>query len=1099
MKKQVRRLLWAALFTCVVPGLVAAQAVTGTILGTVTDSSGAVVPGATVTLTNTATGVSRTVVTDSSGEYTAPSLRTGTYSVKTEIQGFKTVTMSDVAVGVDQKVRIDVKLEPGALTEAVTIRAEAPLVQTSSSELGTTVNSEVIEAIPLNGRNFVSLTRTVPGVLRGIPGANVDGAGSLAWRASASFSANGQRARDNNYILDGVDNNETWLQTVVIFPNVDALDEFKMQTSTYSAEFGRSLGGVVNLQIKSGGNAFKGSAYDFERNSRFDANNFFNNRAGRAKPKLTQHQFGGTLGGPVIHDRTFFFFDYQGTRENQGQTYLSTVPSARMRNGDFSEINRAIYDPLTHQPFPGNVIPQERWDPAAKNILQQLIPEPNVAGARGSNGQQIQNYLINPNLQRQDNQFDLKMDHSLGAKNRFFGRYSLEKTHRNLPATLPHGDAGATFGAGDGNIKAQGFALNDTHTFTPQWLNEFRFGWSSVKFFMTSIDYGQNLAQKVGIPGINLNQVTSAMSQIIFANGGSRNLGANSNQPLITNQNDFQLFDNVTHVLGRHTVKAGGSLTLRSREILNADTIVGNFNFNQNNTSSCAGIPSGCTPIANTGFDVASFLLGYASSKSRALFDAGTYTEKRPEWAAYVQDDIRLTSRVTLNAGLRWDLFVPWVEIKDRQSNFDVTTGKFVVASADAVIGGIKVGRYLQTYSKRDFGPRLGLAYDLLGNGKTVVRGGYGIFWNFTPGGTSSSKAQNPPFLQAQSFSSTFGTDLTLSSGLPAPPGVDPNRAPQGTTRSIFDVNFRDAYSHNFNVNVQQQLGTNYMVEIAYAGSRARQMTYKSDPNQAPPVPGVTNPNINRPFFAIDPLLQSIGQSQSKNFMNYNGLLLKLQRRFANGFSFLNSYTLGHAVDLTSDNDGSVTLTNVYDPMYNLGPADYDVRHTFSSTFSYELPWARERYYGGWELTGAVYARSGLPFTVTQTQGVLSTGTGNRPNQVCSGKLANPTIDKWFDTSCFVPPTDTTATYGNTPRNGMRGPGQFNIDSTLIKNTKVGRAATEIRIEAFNVLNHPQFSNPNGQINNASVGKITSMLSNPACALCGTTERQVQLGFKVRF
>jgi hypothetical protein len=1094
-----RPLVCAALLLCLPCAPASAQAVTGTILGTVTDSSGAVVPGATVTLTNTATGISRVLVSDSNGEYTAPSLRTGTYTVKAEISGFKTVTMSNVAVGVDQKVRIDVKLEPGALTEAVTIRAEAPLVQTSSSELGTTVGAEAIEAIPLNGRNFVTLTRTVPGVLRGIPGANIDGAGSLAWRASAAFSANGQRPRDNSYILDGVDNNETWLQTVVIFPNVDALDEFKMQTSTYSAEFGRSLGGIVNLQLKSGGNAFKGSSYDFERNSKFDANNFFNNRAGRAKPKLTQHQFGGTIGGPVIRDKTFFFFDYQGTRETQGQTYLSTVPSLKMRGGDFSEINRVIYDPLTHLPFPGNVIPQDRWDPAAKNVLQQLIPEPNSPGATGSNGQHIQNYLINPNLQRQDNEFDLKIDHSLTNKNRFFGRYSFEKTHRLLPATLPHGDAGATFGAGDGNIKAQGFALNDTHTFTPQWLNEFRFGWSSVKFFMTSIDYGQNLATKMGIPGINLNDVTSAMSQVNFNQGGARNLGANGNQPLITNQNDFQVFDNVTHVVGRHTMKAGGSLTLRSREILNADTIVGQFNFDQSNTSSCAGIVSGCTPAPNTGFDVASFLLGYAQRKNRALFDAGTYTEKRPEGAAYVQDDIRATSRLTLNAGLRWDLFVPWVEIKDRQSNFDVTTGKFVVASPDAVIDGIKVGRYLQTYSKRDFGPRLGFAYDLLGNGRTIVRGGYGIFWNFTPGGTSSSKAQNPPFLQSQTFTTTFGTDLTLSSGLPPPPGVDPNRAPQGSTRSIFDVNFRDAYSHNFNVNVQQQFGANYMVEVAYAGSRARQMTLKSDPNQAPPTLGVTNQNINRPFFGIDPLLSTLGQLQSKGFMDYNGLLVKFQRRFANGFSFLNSYTLGHAIDLTSDNDGTVTLTNVYNPQYNRGPSDYDVKHTFSSTFAYELPWARARSYGGWEVSGAVYARSGLPFTVTQSQGVLSTGTGNRPDQVCSGALDNPTIDKWFDTSCFVSPADTTATYGNTKRNGMRGPGQFNIDSTLIKNTKIGRAETELRVEAFNLLNHPQFSNPNGQIGNASVGKITSMLSNPACALCGTTERQVQLGFKVRF
>src|SRR5262249_16944852 len=286
-------------------------------------------------------------------------------------------------------------------------------------------------------------------------------------------------------MLDGVDNNETWLQTVVLFPSVDALDEFKMQTSTYSAEFGRSLGGVVNLQIKSGTNAFHGSGFEFLRNSKFDANNFFNNRAGRDKPDFTQHQFGGTYGAPIVKDKTFVFFDYQGYHVNQGATYLSTVPSAKMRTGDFSELNRTVYDPITHLPFPGNVIPANRFDPTAAKILNQLIPDSNTAGTRSSTGQTINNYLINPTLTREDNQIDVKVDHTLASSNRFFVRYSYEKTHRVLPATLPHGDAGFTFGAGDGNIKAQGLAFNDTHTFSSNWLNEMRVGWSSIKFFMT--------------------------------------------------------------------------------------------------------------------------------------------------------------------------------------------------------------------------------------------------------------------------------------------------------------------------------------------------------------------------------------------------------------------------------------------------------------------------------------------------------------------------------------------------------------------------------------------------------------------------------------
>ena len=437
---------------------------------------------------------------------------------------------------------------------------------------------------------------------------------------------------------------------------------------------------------------------------------------------------------------------------------------------------------------------------------------------------------------------------------------------------------------------------------------------------MTPLDYGQNLAQSVGIPGINLNQATSAMSQLVFQNGGARNLGSNGNQPLITNQNDYQIFNNVTRVAGRHTMKFGGSLTMRSREVLNADLIVGQFGFHQNDTSSCAGITVGCTPLANTGFDVASFALGYAAIKDRRLFDAETYTETRPEIAIYVQDDMRIGDRLTLNAGLRWDLFVPWVEVDDRQSNFDESTGRFVVASPDAVVNGVKVGRYLQTYSKKDFGPRFGAAYDLFGDGRTIIRGGYGIFWNMSTGGTSSSKAQNPPFLQSTTLTTTFGNNLRLQDGMPPPPGVDPNREPAGTTRSVFDVDFRDAYAHNFNVNVQRQLGSLYMMEVAYAGSRGRNLPLKADPNQPLATLGVTDNNVNRPYIRVSPQLRTVGQLRSEGFVDYNGLLVKFQRRYANNFSTMTSYTFAKSEDYNSDNDGTVTLAERLQPGVRPGP-----------------------------------------------------------------------------------------------------------------------------------------------------------------------------------
>jgi carboxypeptidase family protein len=1088
----VLRLVGVCLLTGLAPTFAAAQAVSGTILGTVTDASGAVVPGARVTLTHAATGLTREITTDSTGMFAAPLLATGSYTVAAEAAGFRRTSLAGVLVTVDQKVRAELTLEVGERADFVTVQAGNPLVQASSSDLGATLGAVQIQGLPLNGRNFVSLTRTVPGVSRGILGSNIDGSGGLAWRNSASFSANGQRPRDNTFLLDGVDNNESWLQSVVVFPSVDALEEFKLQTSTYAAEFGKSLGGVVNLQVRSGSNELHGGAFGFLRDDALDANNFFNNRAGIARAPFRQHQFGGTLAGPLWKDRTFFFADYQGTRIEQGVNRVSTVPTQAMRAGDFSGISQVIYDPLTGRPFPGNVVPRERWDPAARNVLEQLIPPPNTEGRRAS-GQVVDNYVINPQLERQDDQFDVKIDHALSGANRFFLRYSFERSHRVLPPSLPRGDGGV---AGDSRIRAQSLAFNDTHTFGPRWLNELRLGYSAFELRGVPVGYGENLAEQMGIPNANLGPYTSGMTAIQF--GGGLRLG--SGQPMTANLRTLQVLDNVTLVHGRHTLKAGGSATFRSREILNADNITGQFVFSSLLTSNCGGQPAPCRPDAGTGYDVASFLLGYASGRSRSLIGEETYTETRPEWAAYVQDDFRVSSRLTLNLGLRWDVFVPWVEAHDRQSNFDPSTGRFVVASDDAVIDGVAVGRYLQTYSKTDFGPRLGFAYDARGNGRTILRGGVGVFWNSGAGGTSSSKAQNPPFLRSTAQTTSFATTIRLSEGLPPLPAVDPDRPPSGSTRSASSIDARDSSAVNWNLNLQQQLGRDCLVEVAYVGSRGRQLAVKTDQNQAFPTVGVTDPNVGRPYFALSPALATVGTVQTSGTLAYHALLVKLERRFAGGFSFLGAYTYGKAIDLASDNDGGVTLTNVYDPGYNRGPADYDVTHILSSSWIYELPFARGHALGGWQASGIAYWRTGIPVTITQTGPMLSTGViGNRPDRIGDGRAAEPTVEQWFDPTAFARTPDSTGTFGTAGRNILRAPGQFNVDFSLTKRTRLGRVESELRIEAFNLLNHAQFAQPNTLFGSPGFGGITSMLSNPACSACGTTERQIQLGLKLRF
>jgi hypothetical protein len=1086
-----------------------AQAVSGTILGSVRDNSGGAVSNTPVVIVGESTGLSRTATTDAGGEYTAPSLPPGTYTVSVEARGFKKTSLTGLQLGVDQKIRADIVLEIGAVTETVQVEGAAPVVQSESSELAQTVTEKQIVDLPLNGRDFVQLTRIIPGIVRGIPGANIDGAGSLAWRASASFSANGQRTRDNNFMLDGVDNNESWLNSVVVFPSVDALEEFKVQTSTYSAEFGRSSGGVVNIQVKSGTNDFHGNLFEFLRNDKFDANDFFNNKSGRAKPPFRQNQFGGTLGGRIVRDRTFFFMDYQGWRIRQAQTYQSSVPTAAMRNGDFSAIRRPIYDALSRAPFEGNRIPASRFDPAAANIFNQLYPEPNVAGqVSAATGQTINNFLYNPVLTRNDDQFDIKVDHNFSDKNHAFARYSFERTERFLPASLPHGDAGITFGAGTGLVRAQSVAINDTHTFGPRLLNEFRFGFSRFGVKVTSIDAGENLPETVGIPGVRVSDTTTAMTQITFPGREIRDLGANGNQPLLTFLDAFQYFDNVTYVAGRHTLKAGFSYTRRRRNVFNVDNIVGTYQFNQNLTSNCAGIASGCSVNSGTGFGPASFLLGYANQVTRSYMD-GTIGERRPEYGAYIQDDIRLTPRLTLNAGLRYDRFVPYVEVYDRQSNFDTTTGKFVLASDSAVLNGHSVGRELQFVPKLDFAPRLGFAYDVTGTGRTVLRGGYGMFWNNPLTGTSSSKTTNPPFLRATASTTTLLPTLLLSAGLPAPPPVNPNASPTGSTRSIFDINFRDGYAQQWNLNVQQQFGKDYLWEVAYVGSKGTHLVVKNDINVAPPVVGVTNQDINRPYIRLAPALRSLSQNQSRGYSIYHAVQTKFTKRMSYGLVFINAYTFGKAIDVVSDTEGAPL--NPYNFTYDRGLSDFDIKHNFTSTVNYELPFGRgkkfgsgltgftDKLVGGWQGNLLFLWRTGLPFTVNQQQNLLSNGTANRPNRLREGDLSNPTPDRWFDIGAFSPTTDNTGTYGNSGRNILRQPGQVNFDISVIKNTRITeRIEHQFRAEFFNAFNHPQFGKPGSGPGNAVTlgaadqGVISALLFN-------TPMRQIQLAMKLTF
>ena len=1080
-----------------------AQAVSGTILGSVQDSSGAAVPGTAVTIVNTETGLTRSVVTDSSGEYTVPSLPPGLYSASAEMKGFKKVSVSGIRLNVDQKARVDLQLEVGEVTESIQVQAAVALVQSDSSELGVTVNESQIKELPLNGRDFVQLTRLIPGITRGVPGSNNDGASNEGWRMSSTIVANGMRTRDNNFLLDGIDNNELNLNTVIIFPSVDAIEEFKVQTSTYSAEFGRANGGVVNIQIKSGTNAFHGSGFEFLRNDKLDANDLFNNKFGRAKPAFRQNQFGGTFGGPIRHDRTFFFMDYQGWRVRNAQTYLSSVPTDLIRQGDFSELSRPIYDPLAQSPFANNRIPASRINPVSKNIIEQLYPVSNVAGQRSSTGQIINNFLYNPVLERQDDQFDVKVNERISDKNQFFARYSFERSEQFLPASLPHGDAGATTGNGSGLIQTQSLALNDTHTFSPRWLNEFRFGLNRWGLIFSPIDFGTNLSTKVGLPGVNISDTTSAMTQIVFSPSDVRGLGSGGNAPELNYFTTFQWLDNVTFTRGNNSLKFGGNIIRRRKNKINPDNSVGNFNFGSALTSNCGGVASGCSINANTGFSVASFVLGYPTSISRALL-LGIAGERKWEYGFYVQDDYRVTRRLTLNLGLRYEYFSPPVEVADRQSNFDPKIGRFLGAAENGTFAdGTHVGRALQLPYRRDFAPRFGLVYDMFGTGRTVLRGGYGISWSNPFTGGSGSKTKNPPFLLSTALTTTLLPTLHFENGLPAPPAIDFKLPPQGSARSLFDIRDADGYAQQWNVNVQHQLGRDFMVEIAYVGTHGTHLMMKQDINQAPPVMGVTNSDVNRPYIQISPLLRGLSEVESRGWSTYHSAQLKVTKRFARNFMLLSAYTLGKVLDIASDAE-SGTL-NAWNFNQDRGPASFDIKHSWTTSGVYELPFGKGRrllaglsplgnkLLGGWQVDGIFVVQSGLSFTVGQQQGLLSTGTGNRPNRIASGTLANPTPDHWFDLTAFQPTTDNTGTYGNSGRDILRAPGYVQADLSLVKNTRFKEHFEhQFKVEMFNALNHPHFAAPGSTIGTATAGVISSLLYN-------TPMRQIQMAMKLSF
>jgi hypothetical protein len=1098
-----------------------AQVTTGTILGTVKDPSGAVVPGVQIVVTEISKGISKTYITDDTGAYAAPLLIPGTYDVSAEITGFKKKIQTGVILQVDQKARVDFTLEIGATSETVSVEAAAPLVKTTSSELGDVIEERAVEELPLNGRNFATLVYLSPGVTPGQQGENLSGASTFNPRGASNFNALGSQANGNAWLIDGIDNNEHTFNTVIVMPTLESVREFKVLTGTYSAEFGRGFG-VVSVSTKSGSNEFHGTFFEYLRNDVFDARPFFLLPSQKKTP-LRRNQFGSAFSGPVKlpwvyngHNRTWFFADYAGLREVRGNAFVNTVPTAKTRLGDFSDFTDAsgnlikIYDPLTTRPdpanpgkflrdqFQGNVIPQNRLNPVGLNVAG-IYPLPNTSG-------NFNNYVSSANREVTDDAFTARVDHKVTEKNSIFVRYAFSNYWLNAPqgqaqCCLPTpAEAAKKFDLGpwvagiqNTHLVTQGLSISDSHIFRQNLINEFRTGFARTTPRTVQSDFGHNAATSLGIQGINISEFTTGIPNINVQDftglsGGPAFLPANPRET------HYQVENNLYWNRGHHGLKFGYRYVRRlTSPFTNTDTR-STLNFNRNFTND---------PKTNTqGTGLATLLIGYSTGGSRGFLITPYYMTNQ-DHAMFIQDDWKVSSRLTLNLGLRYDLFLPDVEVRDRLTNFDQVALKLIYAGENGVSRAVN-----KEYSKKDFAPRVGFAWDLLGKSSTIVRGGFGISYFPIQASGSNLLGQQVPWTISQNFApETNPTDWTkvplISNPFPAIAPIKPL-----TTADLNAANPRvighdlgkfPSYMETWNLDVQQQLTKSMVWEISYAGSRGIHLPIGYNTNEVQPGNGT---QASRRL--IQPLnnLSNFTMFQNRNMSTYHGMQTKMSKRFSRGMQFLSSYTWSESLDFggtAASGGGSSgnpqTVTNI---RAGRGPSGFDVKHRWVTNYLYELPlgtghrWAAHGVpnviVGGWQASGIVTLSTGRPYNVGLNTGV-NNGAPSWPNRTGDGRLDNPTADKWFDYTAFVAPPANT--YGNVARGVLYSPGVVQFDMSFTKNFKITeQARVEFRFDGFNIFNTPLLGFPNASIGSPTVGKITSTNGD---------NRDLQFALKVQF
>jgi hypothetical protein len=1078
------------------PGGVFGQ--TARITGTITDPTSAVVPGATVTIVNIDTNDKRVAVSNSRGQYDVPFLPSGRYAVKCELDGFQSVQREGIVVETDQEVRVDFDLKTGGITESVVV-VGTPVLASDTSSVGQVITGQTISDLPLNGRNFLELARLATGVLE-------SAAGDRAAEGGA-FVANGARSVLNSFMLDGVDNNARIVDqqnssNVVSQPSVDALSEFSIQTNNFSAEYGQAAGAVINATIRSGTNRFRAIAFDFLRNDRFDARNPF------ASPTESKHlnrqQLGGTLGGPIRRDRTFFFASWETTDEERGVDYRQTVPTSAQRAGDFAGFRNnqgraiVIYDPATtrrnpngagfiRDPFPNNRIPADRLHPLAVDLLS-MLPQPTLPDLTG-------NYVVTRDAKRMRHQIDTRVDHGFSTNSKLYVRYSLTNRDDRVPGPYDAPLIGTTqFQQAIKDQFAHSVAIGQTQVLGRSRVNELRLGYNRIRddLFPWVTD---TTPAGFGFKGIPQNPGVTGLPRISI--GGFSNIGEAAFLPNFKISEVFQAGDTFSFLRGRHAFRMGANYRFIRSFFNISSNARGTFNFS-------GGFTQNPQARAGSGSGLADFLLGIPAAANLSTSLAGDI-----RWhyiAGYVQDDWRVNPRLTLNLGVRYELFTHPYERNGRQGNLLLDQLKLIYAHNDvppsipaAFTTTIPDGVASATLMRLDtnnLAPRLGLAYKL--RDRTVLRAGAGIFYGDHPTiGASGRLPANPPFNVNVGYSTDSITPIvTLDSGFPGD-ALEPRFSPF-LAFNAWAPDAPQAEAYHWNTNVQHEFPW-LVVEIGYTGSRGTNLSVSYNPNA--PLPGPGSVASRRPF----PQFGNISSQKYDGNSDYHAGHVRVERRLRSGVSVIGHYTYGKSIDVGGANfiSGDLVYRDPRNIELDRGLSSFDVRHNMVLSYIWDIPVGRgrrlnpgnawlEAIVGGWQFNGITTARTGTPFTPSLSFNPAQSGHA-RPDRVGDGNLprGERSADRWFDPAAFAAPVPFD--YGTAGRNILIGPGAFNTNFGLFKRFRFNGARPneiQIRIEAFNIFNEPHYRQPSATVDLLEAGRITGIVG---------TMREMQLGVKVLF